>query len=155
MPCIYPPLPLPASPLQPQARGGPVHPHGPASADHAHHRHHQPERPGQPHAHQAGKAQACPSPSPGPAPGHNQEGSGGCLSTRSSPRILRPPASLGFTRRHLRPPPSTSPARTLLASSTCSPPIGSVPAPLVSNLSLAPFPDVPKAGEQGMPSRGG
>lgn len=47
-----------ASPLQPQAGGGPVHPHGPA--DHAHHRHHQPERPGQSHTHQAGKAQGCP-----------------------------------------------------------------------------------------------
>lgn len=58
---LYPSLSsLVASPLQPQARGGPVHPHGPASADHAHHRHYQPERPGQPHAHQAGKAQAAP-----------------------------------------------------------------------------------------------
>uniref|UniRef100_A0A2K5J3W3 Uncharacterized protein n=1 Tax=Colobus angolensis palliatus TaxID=336983 RepID=A0A2K5J3W3_COLAP len=36
----------PPCPLQPQARGGPVHPHGPAPADY---------RPGQPHAHQAGK----------------------------------------------------------------------------------------------------
>ena len=48
--------------------------------------------------------------------------------------MLRPPASPGFTRRCLRPPPSTSLARTLLASSSCSPAIGSAPAPPVSPL---------------------
>ncbi|XP_039724270.1 hepatocyte nuclear factor 1-alpha isoform X1 [Pteropus medius] len=55
---------------------------------------------------------------------------------RSSPQTTRLPVSPGFTRQHLRPPPSTSPARTLLAFSTCSLPIGSVPAPQVSGLSL-------------------
>lgn len=61
------------------------------------------------------------------------------LFPRSSPQMPRPPASLGFTRRHLRPPPSTSPARTLLASSTCSLPTGSAPAPQVSSLLLLPL----------------
>ncbi|XP_070256295.1 hepatocyte nuclear factor 1-alpha isoform X2 [Myotis yumanensis] len=51
------------------------------------------------------------------------------LFSRSSSQTPRPPASLGFTRQHLRPPPFTSPARTLLASSTCSLPTGSAPAP--------------------------
>ena len=61
-----------------------------------------------------------------------------CPSARSSPQTLRPPVSPGFTHQRPRPPPSTSPARTLLASSTCSPPIGSAPAPPVSGLSLPP-----------------
>lgn len=124
-----------ASPLQPQARGGAVHAHGPASADYAHHRH-QPERAGQPYAHQAGKAQASKAPPSGPSPASPQGLRWLLCSPRSSPQTRRPPVSPGFTRQHLRPPPSTSPARTLLASSTCSPPIGSVPAPQVSSLFL-------------------
>lgn len=60
-------------------------------------------------------------------------------SPRFSPQTTRLPVSPGFTRRHLRPPPSTSPARTLLAFSTCSLPIGSVPAPQVRGLSLPPL----------------
>lgn len=54
------------------------------------------------------------------------------LSSRSSSQTPRPPVSLGSTHRHLRPPPSTSPARTPPASSTCSLPTGSAPAPPVS-----------------------
>uniref|UniRef100_F7CR09 HNF1 homeobox A n=1 Tax=Equus caballus TaxID=9796 RepID=F7CR09_HORSE len=65
-------------------------------------------------------------------------GSGGCCFPRSSPQTLRPPASPGFILRCHRPPPSTSPARTLRASSTCSRPIGSAPAPPVSSPSLLP-----------------
>lgn len=64
---------------------------------------------------------------------------GFCLA-RSSPQILRPPASLDFIRQCLRPPPSTSPTRTLLASSICSLPTGSAPALPVSGLSLPPPP---------------
>lgn len=139
---VYPPVSsLLASPVQPQARGGAVRPHGPAPADHAHHRH-QPERTGQPHAHQAGKAQASQAPTSGPSPVSTQALRWLLRSPRSSPQTPRPPVNPGFTRQHLRPPPSTSPARTLLASSTCSPPIGSVPAPQVSSLSLWPLPCV-------------
>lgn len=57
---------------------------------------------------------------------------------RSSPRTLMPPVSLGFTRQPLQPPPSTSPIRTLPASSTCSLPTGSVPAPQVSGACPVP-----------------
>lgn len=63
----------------------------------------------------------------------------GRLFPRFSPQTRRPPASLGFTHRQLRPPPSTSPARTLPVSSTCSLPIGSAPAPQVSGLLLLPL----------------
>lgn len=50
---------------------------------------------------------------------------------RSLPRTRKPPASRAFTPQCPRLPPSTFPARTLLACNTCSPRAGLVPAPLV------------------------
>ena len=84
------------------------------------------------------RPRAAPAPPAGPSsesPLGTQEAA---LFPRSSPQTPRLPASLGFTRQHLRPPPSTSPARTLLASNSCSLPIGSAPAPQVCGPALPP-----------------